>query len=296
MAADLLRYALGARPLRRASSRAGAGRAARVGRARRAGRRPAAGADAARAAPHPAREPAEEGRRAPQRAQAPPPAPPLRKAARSRERRERERQASRLAGARPPRLLEALPLAASALVAVVLAALPLAAVLAQQPGEGGWFSEEIEFQPPPPLPGRRLFVEELTVSGERAKVVLRGRRRRGPAGPRLRRCLGARVPLLTRSPRSMRASAPSYDLPLDGPAPSLVFSWEDELGQAGRSASRASNCRIRSPQRRASCAACGSPRWAGSRTPSRGPSPRRARARSRSPWSSASPPGTTPRR
>ena len=25
----------------------------------------------------------------------------------------------------------------------------------------------------------------------------------------------------------------SYDLPLDGPSPSLVFSWEDELGQAG---------------------------------------------------------------
>ena len=123
-------------------------------------------------------------------------------------------------------------LTASALAAVVLTALPLAAVLAQEPGEGGWVSEEIEFQPPPPVPGRRLFVEELTVSGERVRVVLRA---------------AADVDLVVRAyggstGRSSRYYAvasldagerASYDLPLHGPAPSLVFSWEDELGQAG---------------------------------------------------------------
>ncbi len=123
-------------------------------------------------------------------------------------------------------------LAASALALVVVAALPLAAAWAQQPGEGGWFSEEIEFQPPPPLPGRRLFVEELTVSGERAKVVVRAAadvdlRVRAYGGSTGRSSRYYAIASLDAGERA------SYDLPLHGPAPSLVFSWTDELGQAG---------------------------------------------------------------
>ncbi len=123
-------------------------------------------------------------------------------------------------------------LAASLLALVVLTTLPLAAALAQEPGEDGWTSEEIEFQPPPPVPGRRLFVEGLTVSGERAEVVLRAgtdlrltvRAYGGPAGETARYYATA----------SLAAGEPvTYDLPLDGPSPSLVFSWRDELGQAG---------------------------------------------------------------
>ncbi len=123
-------------------------------------------------------------------------------------------------------------LLAAALALVVLTALPLAAAFADSPADEGWTSEEIEFQPPPPVPGRRLFVEELTVAGERAEVVLRAatevdlrvRAYGGPEGRSLRAYATASLDAGERS---------THDLPLDGPSPSLVFSWEDELGQAG---------------------------------------------------------------
>ena len=123
-------------------------------------------------------------------------------------------------------------LAAAVLALLVLSTLPLAAALAQEPEREGWSSEEIEFQPPPLVPGRRLFLEGLTVSGERAEVVLRAaadlqltvRASGGPEGRSLRSYATASLEAGERA---------SYDLPLDGPAPSLVFSWRDELGQAG---------------------------------------------------------------
>ena len=123
-------------------------------------------------------------------------------------------------------------LAAAALALVVLTALPLAAALAQEPGGEGWSSDEIEFQPPPEVPGRRLFVEELTVGGERAEVALRAAtdldlRVRAYGGAEGR---SSRYYALASLEAGERVS---YDLPLDGPSPSLVFSWQDELGQAG---------------------------------------------------------------
>ncbi len=121
---------------------------------------------------------------------------------------------------------------AAVLALVVLAALPLAAALAQSPGEDGWTSDEIEFQPPPAVPGRRLFVEEITVTGERAQVVLRAatdlrltvRAYGGPEGRSLRAWAVA-------SPEAGDRS--THDVPLHGPNPSLVFSWRDGIGQAG---------------------------------------------------------------
>ncbi len=123
-------------------------------------------------------------------------------------------------------------LAAAVLALLVLGTLPLAAALAQEPEEGGWTSDEIEFQPPPVVPGRRLFVEALTVTGERAEVVLRAatdldlrvRAYGGPSGS------GSRFFATASLAAGERVT---YDLPLNGPSPSLVFSWEDELGQAG---------------------------------------------------------------
>ena len=123
-------------------------------------------------------------------------------------------------------------LVATALALIVLSTLPLAAALAQEPGEGGWTSDEIEFQPPPLVPGRRLFLEGLTVSGERAEVVLR-------AAADLRLTVRAYGGPQGRSLRAWATSSPAagerstHDLPLDGPSPSLVFSWRDGLGQAG---------------------------------------------------------------
>jgi len=123
-------------------------------------------------------------------------------------------------------------LVAAAVALVLLGTLPLAAALAQEPEEGGWTSDEIEFQPPPVVPGRRLFVEGLTVNGGRAEVVLRAatdlrltvRAYGGPEGRSLRAWAAAS---LTQGQRS------THDLPLHGPSPSLVFSWRDGLDQAG---------------------------------------------------------------
>ena len=123
-------------------------------------------------------------------------------------------------------------LTAAALALVVLSALPLAAVFAQDPGEEGWSSDEIEFQPPPVVPGRRLFVEEFTVTAGRAEVALRAAtdldlRVRAYGGSEGRSSRYYAVASLEAGDRV------TYALPLDGPSPSLVFSWEDELGQAG---------------------------------------------------------------
>ena len=107
------------------------------------------------------------------------------------------------------------------------------AVLADGHEDGeGWSSDEIEFQPPQTVEGRRLFVEGLTVSGDRAAVTLRAataldirvRAFGGPQGASLRFWGSASL---------AEGERIDYSLPLDGPAPSLTFSWVDTLGQAG---------------------------------------------------------------
>ena len=123
-------------------------------------------------------------------------------------------------------------LVASVLALVVLGTLPLAVALADSPADEGWTSEEIEFQPPPPVPGRRLFVEGLTVTGQRAEVVLRAAADlrltvRAYGGPEGRWSRYYAVASLDQGERA------TYDVPLHGSSPSLVFSWRDELGQAG---------------------------------------------------------------
>ena len=92
--------------------------------------------------------------------------------------------------------------------------------------------DEIDFEVTEPVEGRRLFVEGLTVSGDRAAVTLRAataldirvRAFGGPEGTWLRFWGSAS---LTEGERI------DYSLPLNGPAPSLTFSWVDTLGQAG---------------------------------------------------------------
>ena len=85
------------------------------------------------------------------------------------------------------------------------------AALADGHEDGGWSSDEIEFQPPQPVEGQRLFVERLSVTGDRAAVTLR----------------------FWGSASLDEGERIAYSLPLHGPAPSLTFSWEDELEQAG---------------------------------------------------------------
>ena len=92
--------------------------------------------------------------------------------------------------------------------------------------------DEIDFEVEEPVEGRRIFVERLTVSGDRAAVTFRAataldirvRAYGGPEGTWLRFWGSA---TLTEGERI------DYSLPLHGPAPSFTVSWEDTLGQAG---------------------------------------------------------------
>ena len=92
--------------------------------------------------------------------------------------------------------------------------------------------DEIDFEVTEPVEGRRIFVEGLTVSGDRAAVTLRAataldirvRAFGGPQGSWLRFWGSASLD---------EGESIDYSLPLNGPVPSFTVSWEDTLGQAG---------------------------------------------------------------
>ena len=116
-------------------------------------------------------------------------------------------------------------LAVTALL-VLTAAIPQVAL-----ADGHWW-DEIDYKPSEPVSGRRLFVEGLEVSGDRAEVTLRAatdlslrvRAYGGWQGRQLRFWGAANLG---------EGEAIVYDLPLSGENPSFTFSWEDSLGQAG---------------------------------------------------------------
>ena len=120
-----------------------------------------------------------------------------------------------------------------AVVAAVVMAAAVATVTqsALADGHEPW-RDEIDFEITEPVEGRRIFVEGLTVSGDRAAVTLRAatnidlraRAYGGPEGNRLRFWGSATLD---------EGERVSYSLPLHGPVPSFTFSWEDGLGQAG---------------------------------------------------------------
>ena len=91
---------------------------------------------------------------------------------------------------------------------------------------------EIDFEVTEPVPGWRIFVEALTVSGDRAAVTLRAatdldirvRAFGGPEGSWLRFWGSATLD---------EGERIDYSLPLHGPVPSFTVSWEDTLEQAG---------------------------------------------------------------
>ena len=117
----------------------------------------------------------------------------------------------------------------------VAAVVVLAATVATVPqvvlADDHW-RDEIDFELTEPVPGRRFFVEGLTVSGDRAAVTLRAatgldirvRAFGGPDGDWLRFWGSARL---------AEGERIDYSLPLHGPKPSFTFSWEDGLSEAG---------------------------------------------------------------
>ena len=92
--------------------------------------------------------------------------------------------------------------------------------------------DEIDFELFDPVPGRRLFVEGLTVTGDTAAVTLR-------AATDLRisvHAYGGRLgtQLLSWATAQLgEGESIAYELPLEGSSPSFTFSWEDSIGQAG---------------------------------------------------------------
>ncbi len=118
----------------------------------------------------------------------------------------------------------------SAMMAVVLGVTAVALpqdVLADE----DW-RNEIDFEILDPVPGRRLYVEGLTVADDKASVDLRAatdlwisvQAYGGQFGAQLVHWAAAEV---------KEGESVVYELPLTGPHPSFTFSWEDSLGQAG---------------------------------------------------------------
>jgi len=123
--------------------------------------------------------------------------------------------------------------ALAALALVLLPNIALADDPEDEPPYGDtWRLDEIYFVPPEPVPGRRIFVEGLSVSGSHANVTLRaahelrlrGRAYGGRSGKTLR--MGFNTPMSA-------GQSKSYNLSLDGPSPSFTFSWVDALGRSG---------------------------------------------------------------
>ena len=124
-------------------------------------------------------------------------------------------------------------LAVAGLLALTLVVLPGTA-LADDPDDEdpGWRLDEIYFEPPEPVPGRRIFIEGLAVSGNTAAVTLRAahdldlkvRVFGGRTGKTLK--MGANAVVHS-------GERKTYNLSLNGPKPSFTFSWTDSLGFSG---------------------------------------------------------------
>ncbi len=117
------------------------------------------------------------------------------------------------------------------MAAVVMAAAVAVPQAALADGHEPW-RDEVDFEIEEPVEGRRIFVEGLTASGDRAAVTLRAataldirvRAFGGQTGGALRFWGSASL---------VEGERIDYSLPLYGPMPSFTVSWEDALGQAG---------------------------------------------------------------
>ena len=118
-------------------------------------------------------------------------------------------------------------------VVLVIAALAVAILTTPQAAQAdGHWLDDIDYEPAEPVPGRRLYFEGLRVSDDRAEVSLRA-----ATGLKLRvRAYGGREGSALRFfgiVNLAEGERISYSLPLSGDSPSLTFSWEDGIGQAG---------------------------------------------------------------
>ena len=124
-------------------------------------------------------------------------------------------------------------LAVAGVLVLTVIAIPSSALADDPKDEApGWRLDEIYFEPPEPVPGRRIYIEKLSVTGNTAAVALRAahdldlkvRVFGGRTGKTLK--MGARAVVHL-------GETKTYNLTLDGPEPSFTFSWTDALGFSG---------------------------------------------------------------
>ena len=122
--------------------------------------------------------------------------------------------------------------AVAAVLAVTASQSAATVVLADGHEETERWRDEIGFELADPVPGRRIFVEGLSVEGDRAAVTLRAAT---AVDIRVRAFGGLEGDWLRfwGSARLAEGESIDYSLPLHGPVPSFTVSWEDTLGQAG---------------------------------------------------------------
>ncbi len=124
-----------------------------------------------------------------------------------------------------------LPMALAAFALTVLA-IPAVALADGPWSDDAWRLEEIGYPPPEPVSGRRLYLEEITVTGTLAMVTVR-------AATELRldvRSYGGdsgRVLTFFVHDILEQGETESFGLSLDGPIPSFTLAWQDGLGQTG---------------------------------------------------------------
>ena len=121
-------------------------------------------------------------------------------------------------------------LAASVAVTTVFGVMALGSQPASADGHDQWFGEEVSI--PEPIPGQRLFVERIEVTGAVATLTLRAAT---ALDIQVRGYGGDDGQTLTFQRRASLATGGrvSYTLPLVGESPSITVSWRDELGEAG---------------------------------------------------------------
>ncbi len=126
-------------------------------------------------------------------------------------------------------------LAVAGLLILTIIAIPGSALADdpdEEPYDGAWRLDEIYFQPPEPVPGRRIFIERIAVSGNTAAVSLRAAHdldlKVRVFGGRTGRTLKMGANAVVHS-----GERKTYNLSLDGPEPSFTFSWTDALGFSG---------------------------------------------------------------
>ncbi len=123
--------------------------------------------------------------------------------------------------------------AGTAMVVLAVAAVIPQVAIAQGEGDGGGSRiSEVGLELPPPVLGRRVFIEGIAVSGDRAQVSVRAATDVSLIARAFGGDDGEDVRFVEQASLRQGATA-TFDVPLSGDKPSITLSWVDSLGQAG---------------------------------------------------------------